>query len=77
MPEATPAVEDFSVGEEVPEITDADLNDAVATRNGIIKNPDAIRELIATYRTGVGRFHVSMIAPESRADFLAKLGALK
>lgn len=68
--------DDFSsdVKPEVPvvEVTDADLNAACTKKNAALKNPVAIRGLIAQFG-----LNLNSIPKEKRAEFLEKLDALK
>lgn len=60
------------------EITDADLNSAVQKRNAVLNDPPKIRVLIGSYNPDpTKQFQLREIPQASRADFLAKLEALK
>lgn len=78
--EADPAaiVDDWELPPEQPEVSDGELNVAVQKRNAELKNPVAIRELIATFGPkGAVGFQLRQIPQEKRHDFLAKLTDLK
>jgi hypothetical protein len=60
------------------EVTDADLNSAVTTKNAELKDAPKIRDLIGTYNTDPTKaFRLADIPQEKRAEFLAKLSKLK
>jgi hypothetical protein len=59
-----------------PEISDAELAEAVIARNKVIKNVDAVKALIGSYSGGVRPFHAQNIPQNQRADFIERLGKL-
>lgn len=66
------------VGEEVTQISDADLATAAGKTNARIDDAQQIRDLVATYNPEAGKpFQMRQIPQEKRAEFVAKLGALK
>lgn len=73
--EVDDALADLGV-EEAPPVTDADLNAAVKARNTEIKDPVAIRSLIAEYNGGPGHT-LQEIPAEKRHEFLKRLKNLK
>lgn len=59
-------------------ITDAELHSAAQKKNGDLKNPKAIRELVAKFRPAgkEGTFQLIEIPQAKRAEFLKQLSAL-
>lgn len=69
---------DVPPAEPAKEITDADLNSAVQKRNGELKNPQLIRDLIGSYNPDKSKpFQLRQIPAAERQGFLDKLTALK
>lgn len=66
---------DLTGGKTEP-VTDAELNAAVQAKNKAIKNPIAIREVVAKYNGGPGKV-LADIPQEKRHLFLKELGDLK
>lgn len=63
--------------EPAKEITDADLNHAVQTKNREIANPAAIKKLVASYNPDPAKnFTLREIPQEKRAEFTDKLDKL-
>lgn len=72
-------VDDFSAPAEAPAaITDAELHSAAQKKNGEIKNPKAIRELVAKFRPNGkdGAFQLIEIPAARRGEFLTQLKEL-
>ena len=61
-----------------PEVTDAQVHEAIQKCNARINDTAAIKTLIGSYRTDPTKpFSASMIPQTSRADFLARLANMK
>lgn len=76
-PIASGVEEDWDAAPEVVEITDKTLNDKVQVKNGTLKNPLKIRQLIGSFMADSTRAPVLREIPqEKRQEFLDRLEAL-
>lgn len=69
------SLDDDLLGAAETEITDADIQNKIVATNGVIKNPKAIRDLIAKYVTAPKR--ATDIPKELRSKFFGELEQLK
>ena len=77
-PAADPASMEDLTTVQPAEVTDKDLNDAVQKKNAVLKNPVAIRGVVAQFNPDpTKQFTLAQIPQGQRREFLSRLDALK
>lgn len=78
-PDLNPAGDEWDVPSTTAavEISDADLLSEIGKRNAVLKDPQAIRALVAEFSGGKVPFSAKEIPQDQRASFIEKLKTLK